>query len=71
MEPVSELGPSVSALPLCISHCFGPSAIGRNREIAALLAIFASFSGASAVGSGAQLDEFNLLKPSEKASIAA
>jgi hypothetical protein len=54
-----------------MSHWFGPSAIGRNREIAALLAIFASFSSASAVGSGAQFEESSLFKPSEKASIAA
>jgi hypothetical protein len=40
-----------------MSHWFGPSAIGRNREIAASLAILASFSGASAVGSGAHVGD--------------
>jgi hypothetical protein len=67
----SDPDPTVCALHLCMSHWFGPSAIGRNREIAASLAILGSFPGASAVGCGAQLDISSLLKPSEKASIAA
>jgi hypothetical protein len=36
-----------------MSRWFGPSATGRNREIAAFSEILADFSGASAVGCGA------------------
>jgi hypothetical protein len=71
MELPSEEVPTVNALLLCMSHWFGPSATGRNREIAASSAILADFSGASAVGCGAQLVLFNMRRPSEKRSISA
>jgi hypothetical protein len=71
MGALCEVNPTVDALLLCISHWFGPSATGRNREYAASWAILANFSGASTVDWGAQFDESRLLKPSEKASIAA
>jgi hypothetical protein len=44
--------PSVSALLLCNSHWFGPSAIALTRESAASWAIRTPFSGASADGRG-------------------
>jgi hypothetical protein len=71
MEPLAKAGPTVTALPLCFSHWFGPSATGRNREIAESSAIPNDFSDASAVGCGAHLSCFNLLRPSEKRDISA
>jgi hypothetical protein len=54
-----------------MSHWLGPSATGRNREIAASSAILADFSLASAVGCAAHLLCLNLLRPSEKRTISA
>jgi hypothetical protein len=48
----SEPNPTVYVPFLYSSHWFGPSGIGRTLEISALVAIFASFSGASAQGCG-------------------
>jgi hypothetical protein len=66
--------PTVAALLLCISHWFGPSAIGRNREcaaICAILTVLANFPVASVDGCGAQFEVSNLLSPSEVGGVFA